>query len=415
MKYISFNFRTNLYASFIFLILVVYTTIFFHVLEDMIMGYKAVTPSLIYASVLLPVIITALNFKKTFFLFLTNLKMLLLFIVLFYTGLSIFWGTSVALGVDAWLKLSIPVVLISSIYARNHLHEACIRSFKAYFIFIAVFNIIFLLFLPSYGTGGGTAINGVFIDRNYACYFTNHALAYFLYTFLFYNKKRIFNICMAALCFLYIAISGSATGLITSIIVTALVFIVPSISKNKRLFLPMMIISALLFISSSLTSIYFKSEILELLGKDETLTGRTNIWSVILDAAKERPIFGYGAEKFLIANDGMVIPATNDYERDWRYMELETHNTYLTFLLNFGALGLSLFVIAYCIMFLGLAKSLYLQSGEGNWVNLNVIFMVIGLIFQITLEMYSALGFWIIFTYLYISSVYNKGEAPKIY
>lgn len=83
-----------------------------------------------------------------------------------------------------------------------------------------------------------------------------------------------------------------------------------------------------------------------LLGRDPSLTGRTDIWEVLMDVIRERPVTGYGYGAFW--NDGSD-PAT--YVREITQWEVPTaHNGWLETWLGIGIGGLGLFVISFLVM-----------------------------------------------------------------
>ncbi len=81
-----------------------------------------------------------------------------------------------------------------------------------------------------------------------------------------------------------------------------------------------------------------------LLSKDATLTGRTELWSLILIAIRNHPLLGYGFDSFwqglqgdsltIISQVGWLVPTA--------------HNGYLDLLLSIGWLGVALF-IPFCL------------------------------------------------------------------
>ena len=79
--------------------------------------------------------------------------------------------------------------------------------------------------------------------------------------------------------------------------------------------------------------------LLEALGKDPTLTGRTDIWTSVLRRVEERPWQGHGYGAFWAAVDGPVGYVRN--EVDWDAPT--AHNGWLELLLAFGWTGVILF------------------------------------------------------------------------
>ncbi len=89
--------------------------------------------------------------------------------------------------------------------------------------------------------------------------------------------------------------------------------------------------------------------ILNLLGKDMTLTGRTELWPLVIDAIKQKPFFGYGYGAFWGIKSESI----------WRTLLWEaphSHNGALEISLQLGIIGLLFFVISIASYFIRSAK-----------------------------------------------------------
>ena len=76
---------------------------------------------------------------------------------------------------------------------------------------------------------------------------------------------------------------------------------------------------------------------LEMIGKDPTLTGRTELWAWVLDAIAQRPILGWGYAAFWSPNN----PAAAEISRVLQWYVPEAHNGLLEMALNVGFVGAS--------------------------------------------------------------------------
>jgi exopolysaccharide production protein ExoQ len=77
-----------------------------------------------------------------------------------------------------------------------------------------------------------------------------------------------------------------------------------------------------------------------LLGRNGSLSGRTNIWAVVVERIAEKPIAGWGF-------GGMWRPASVPSQRMWvemRFHAYHAHSGYLDLLLQVGAIGLALYL-----------------------------------------------------------------------
>lgn len=113
----------------------------------------------------------------------------------------------------------------------------------------------------------------------------------------------------------------------------------------------------------------------QMLGKDSTLSGRTDIWRAVLESGFKQPLLGFGFGAFWRGVQGESI----NVFLSTGYALWQGHNSYLDIWLDLGLLGLGLFFIT----FVNACRDGYvcLQPGcprEVHWY-LNTIFIIISL------------------------------------
>jgi exopolysaccharide production protein ExoQ len=89
-------------------------------------------------------------------------------------------------------------------------------------------------------------------------------------------------------------------------------------------------------------------KLLLMLGKDSTLSGRTEIWALVWQKVIERPWLGYGYSGFWLGKDGKESAGI------WEALKWSvphSHNGYLDVLVQLGAVGLLLFFVGYVVFF----------------------------------------------------------------
>ena len=134
----------------------------------------------------------------------------------------------------------------------------------------------------------------------------------------------------------------------------------------------------------------------DLIGKDSTLTGRTEIWEAVWQSIGRRSLFGYGYSAFW-------LPESREVQFIWSEIEWKTpaaHSGYLEVRLQFGDLGVVLLGIMLFSSFVRIAKGLVGQNPElACWF---LLFIVTQAIFDRTesglLSPDLRLVFWIIAT-----------------
>jgi O-antigen ligase len=105
------------------------------------------------------------------------------------------------------------------------------------------------------------------------------------------------------------------------------------------------------------------------LGRDNTLTGRTDVWMALLPAMEQHPLLGYGFGSFW-------TDATREL-----YEIPTAHNGYLDILLELGEAGLAL----YLVWLLSCARQLHRAlDHDYEWASLAICFLLMGLVYNAT-------------------------------
>ncbi|MBE8966027.1 O-antigen ligase family protein [Nostocales cyanobacterium LEGE 12452] len=173
-----------------------------------------------------------------------------------------------------------------------------------------------------------------------------------------------------------ILLSTSKTALILLLTFLCLLPLYKALRWNYNLAVPFFI--ALILIGGGMATLFLENAatILGALGRDLTFTGRTDIWSGVVNKIWERPWLGYGYHTFwLSVTDGTIdvwSPTIN------RFMILpHAHNGFLDLSLDIGLLGLFLFMFSYVKVSLQAIQYLRLnQSSEGILPLAYLLFMV---------------------------------------
>jgi exopolysaccharide production protein ExoQ len=184
-----------------------------------------------------------------------------------------------------------------------------------------------------------------------------------------------------------IGITRSATifiGLaVVAIVAAAALFVRWASTARGRLISYATIVSALAI--TTVFGLIFRTRLLELLGKSDTLTGRQGIWDAVIHLAQQRPAFGWGwvsywtpwAEPFksLIVRGGVQV--------------MHAHNAWLDVWLQLGILGLVVFgglIIATFVRSWLMATDRVIHSpgsrGTYSWVALLPLLILTALLVQ---------------------------------
>jgi O-antigen ligase len=115
----------------------------------------------------------------------------------------------------------------------------------------------------------------------------------------------------------------------------------------------------------------------ELFSKDSTLTGRTELWSLVLIAIRNHPWFGYGFDSFWRGLEGDSLAVI----RGVGWLVPTAHNGYLDILLGIGIAGAVLFAL-FLLQFFGRSLS-HALTGEGSSRYFPLVFLTLLLVYNL--------------------------------
>ncbi len=153
------------------------------------------------------------------------------------------------------------------------------------------------------------------------------------------------------LCVLLIVLSTSKTALVILILMLGLVesqkFLYRLFLTLPMLFVPIVCVALLAVMVAVVATVNNAEAIVDLTGRDLTLSGRTEIWGALITKIEERPLLGYGYLGFWrgiygeSAYIGKVFGST--------YLPPHSHNGFFELTLAFGLLGLGVFALSFLI------------------------------------------------------------------
>lgn len=197
-------------------------------------------------------------------------------------------------------------------------------------------SVFWIIFLPKYGVHGTGEWKGIFGQKN----FLGEAMFYLFSALPFtpiHSWRRLRTISLQALLpFGLILLSNSRTSLFMSFIVVAVRVLGALLTRARREAIPLLFYIAGLGVAIVPVTV---AVILPLLGRDLSLTGRTNYWSLLLPLALKRPWLGHGYQAFFIGPGGEPGPVVFGTGTG---AILSADNGYLDIGLQCGVAGLAL-------------------------------------------------------------------------
>jgi len=182
-------------------------------------------------------------------------------------------------------------------------------------------------------------------------------------------------------------VSNSQTSLVCMLIGLSIILTIkfPAVKQHAARFGGIVIAVTLLFLLLDST-FNLKENLLEMLGRDATLTGRTDVWAAVLDQDTD-PMFGVGFCSFW--SDERYV----DSIPDW--LMFSSHNGYLEIYLDGGLVGDFFLILMLAIVFGKITKDM--ARGE-DFSIVRFAFLLITIVYNFSEAIYGRLSpGWFIF------------------
>jgi O-antigen ligase len=313
-------------------------------------------------------------------------------VLILFMFLSMLWTEVPFMTVKRWVRELVVVVMALVIFSEDNPRNAVESVLRRSIYILIPLSFLLVIFYPEYGTkpfGGSVAWIGMTNHKNglgRLCY-----IATFFLVCSFINRRIVHNAVFpiryeyAELVVLTMAIyllkgpgmgkAVSITSLITLAVGLASFFGLLLAKRFKR-YLSLstfkFVIVGIIIVgtaSAFIGGLVFGGEIASSFGREETLTGRTQIWAELIPFVMREPIIGHGIDGFF----------TNAMQKSLGNLP-HAHNGYLGVILVYGFVGLllvSIFFISSC------KKARQLMDHDYLWGGFCLCFLIMSLIHNI--------------------------------
>lgn len=330
----------------------------------------------IYALIYLITFLFCILKWKTFIRFALKDKWLLL--LLLFVCISGAWSEVPAL--TARRTIAIIGSTIFGIYfaMRFTIHEQ-IKLITAIVLVILFSSLLLTLFFPSYGIMTGVnagSWQGVFSHKNLLGRFSVLAIVVAIFIWIIAPKWRLTAIIIVPMALLLLYQSNSAGALLILFGLGAIFPFIIAVKFPYRLAgmlhfgLLCLVVIGLIIISQHF------GNLLALLGRNATLTGRLDLWPLVIDMIQERPFLGYGFSGFWRGENGPSYFVWINSK--WASVPPHAHNGFLDLTLDLGIIGLAIYLMGFSVaLFRAFQKTLFTQKYELFWPLIYLIFIFI--------------------------------------
>lgn len=336
-----------------------------------------------------------------------------------YCGLSILWSDFPFISFKRWVKVLCVVIMVLVVLSEDDPVEAIKQVIRRCAYILVPLSIVLIKYYPALGTswspwGDGPYILGVTDNKNglgRLCMIFGFYVFYELAESFARKKnsrayKRFFIHLLYGTMIIYLLMKANcATGVaclaagITTFAALQLSFIRRTIGKAVVVvpFLLLLLLMVVLF-----TDIV--ALLLQLLGRDSTLTTRTVLWKDLI--GMHTPLLtGVGYDSFWLG------PRLTVLWDKWWWQPNEAHNGYLEIYLELGIAGVCLFSAFFLSAF---AKTRKYYAGRYGFFSYQVAWLIIFLLYNITEVAIKGLNS-AFFMFLLLAIDYQRkvGQCPK--
>jgi exopolysaccharide production protein ExoQ len=306
-------------------------------------------------------------------------KLMTLFLA--YGALSILWSDFPVVALKRYFKFLSHPIMVLVIASEPNPREALVRLLKRAAYILVPFSILLIKYYPHLGRSttpwGGVSNTGVVDTKNglgYDCLLLGLFFAWHLLTTLSKPKSRnrseelIFCVGFLAMIAWLLSKAQSATSFAALALgVSILLLLHPNSTRTRHTWAYLLAV----MMAFSIAELLFDATdiVIVALGRDQTLTGRADLWELVLHVNPD-PIFGTGFESFWLGDRLAAV-----WEPYW-WKANQAHNGYLETYLNLGWIGVIL-LAAWILVALSKAMRLVREDFDGGRFDIAVILVTV--------------------------------------
>jgi exopolysaccharide production protein ExoQ len=267
--------------------------------------------------------------------------------VFIYSGflfLSALWSLHPDLTIRRSVNYAITMAVSTYIIATFRVNDS-IKALSYSLVLCAAGSIAFVIIYPGLGIHQAAWLEGgwrgVFVHKN--GFGESMAIGVFAQLYLLGGRvgSRIWNIFWLFVFSGLLILSKSGTQLIVSSLYLSAFFLYVVWLQNRLLGYAFACLFAVILVAMGVALAVDPGSVLDLIGKDPTLTGRTDIWRVVLEVIGQKPLLGWGYQAILVEGDTVTYWVTEQLQGKLPH----AHNGWLQVTLQVGLVGLFLAVM----------------------------------------------------------------------
>jgi O-antigen ligase len=306
---------------------------------------------------------------------------------LLYCGASTLWSDYTGVSFKRWIKALADLAMVLIVLTEQDRYAAVKRLLARVGFLLIPLSILVIKYYPVVGRGwgewGNTSLAGVTTSKNELggiCLLFGVASVWRMVQAIRDKACRhrtgslIAHGTLVVMVLLLMLIASTMTALSCFLIATALIIATNRTALARKSWLVHFLVLA--FVSMSCLALFFDAGagLVETMGRDSTLTGRTDIWKLVTGMTGH-PLFGTGFESFWLG------PRLKKIWSVYWWHPNEAHNGYIEVFLNLGWVGLALLGVVYVTSYRNIVRALRRDANTGS---LRLAYFVVALVYNFT-------------------------------
>lgn len=331
-----------------------------------------------------------------------------------YGLMSVLWSEEPDVAFKRWVKTLGHPLMALVILTEPDPKAAIVTVLKRCSFVLLPLSVLFIKYLPQYGRGfdpwTGIGINrGVGLSKNdlgYLCMVFGMLWAWRLLTVRRIDpaigrmREAFWAAVFLSMALWLVLIADSKTSLVTMLVgIIAMTVIGWRIVSKRHFALYVIVVVAIGYGLESAFNIY--EAIIQLAGRDASLTDRTEVWSDVL-GLQTRPLLGFGFESFWLGDrlDRMWAK--------WWWKPNQAHNGYIETYLNLGIVGVVILAGMLLSAFWRISRQM---ATDLDFARLRFAFLLAVVVFNYTEAAFKAVHLvWTVFLMMSMQAPVRRTE-----
>jgi exopolysaccharide production protein ExoQ len=316
-----------------------------------------------------------------------------LMLLIGYMLFSCLWSDNIFISFKRWIRELVAVVMAFVVATEPHPRKALESILRRTIYILIPLSYILIQYFSEYGrayvhNAGDLMWIGATIHKNTLAQLCIFAAFFLIWTYIKRRQGRnnpvvkyqtYLEVFILILAFWLLAgpqrtFTYSATANVAFAVGLSVLICLYWMKKLGTILrpIPLIVLTAFIIIYGTVTPMIGELSLIDIssaVGRNESLTGRTDVWRQLVPVAMQQPILGYGFGGFWTTNTRKVFDISG------------AHNGYLDVIMELGFVGLVLYAI---FLLSNIRKAQRVLTQDFDWGALWICYLVMGLLSNIT-------------------------------